>query len=388
LLPELKFRGSYSLAGNMFSTVYDYADLYYISRRFNDKGVIVREAIPNPDMEIEKKSTYNLGVDLTMFRQRLNLFVDVYQADVNNMLMYQALNDQWGYTNYVNNGGQLQARGIELALNTRLNFNKLIWTINATAAMQTSELKALNFLSDGVDEVVTNFVGGSMITRVGEAPNVFYGYKTDGIYQSDAEANGMIGPNGQVMQAGDVKFVEKVSDNIINSDDKEVIGDPNPDLFGGIFTAFRLKNIELSAQINYSVGNDAFNYVRYLTESMSTYSNQAVSVNDSWNGAGSSNTMPRIAYGDPNGNTVFSDRWIEDASYVRVKDITLSYDMPSFMGFRAWTLYATATNLFTFTNYTGFDPEFMYDHNIFTRGVDYGQMPQSRKFIVGIKLDL
>lgn len=388
LTTDLKLRGSYALTGNMFSSVYDYADLYYVGRSFNDQGVIVREDIANPDMEIEKKSTYNFGIDLSMFRQRLNLFVDLYQSDVSNLLMYQALAQQWGYTNYIDNGGHLQSRGVELALNTRLNVGKVLWTINATAAMQSNELKKLSFLSDGVDQVVTNFVGGSMLTREGEAPNVFFGYETDGIYQTDAEANLISGPNGPMMQAGDVKYIDHVEDGILNSDDMVVIGNPNPDVFGGFFTALRFNKFQVSAQINYSFGNDAFNYVRYLTESMSDYSNQLTSVNERWNGAGTSNTMPRVSYGDPTGNTVFSDRWIEDASYVRVKNITVSYDMPKLLGFRGWTVYATATNLFTFTKYSGYDPEFMYSNSIFNKGVDYGQMPQSRKFIVGLKLDL
>ncbi|MDX2414289.1 MAG: SusC/RagA family TonB-linked outer membrane protein, partial [Bacteroidales bacterium] len=238
----LKLRGSYSLTGNMFSTIYDYADLYYIGRLFNDQGVIVRETISNPDMEIEKKSTYNFGADLSLYREKLNLFVDIYQSDVKNMLMYQALDQEWGYTNYVDNGGHVRSRGVELALNSRLDFGKLLWTMNATAAIQSNNLVELNFLSDGVDQVVTEFVGGAMVTRVGEAPNVFYGYNTDGIYQTAAEANNVIGPNGQMMQAGDVRFVENEDhvDNIINSDDLAVIGDPNPDVFGGFYTTLKL----------------------------------------------------------------------------------------------------------------------------------------------------
>jgi len=388
MMPELKLRASYAMTGNMFSTIYDYSQLYYVGRMYNSQGVIVREAIPNPDMEIEKKSTYNLGVDLTMYRQRLNIFVDLYQSNINNLLMNQSLDQQWGYTNYVDNGGRLRSRGVELGLNTRLNVGEVIWTVGATAAYQSSEITELNFLSSGVDHVVTDFVGGSMITKEGEAPNVFYGYTTEGIYQTDAVANLVTGPNGPVMQAGDVIYSDVDGNNIINSDDMSVIGDPNPDVFGGFYTSFKYNNLQVSAQINYSIGNDAFNYVKYLTESMSDYTNQSTSVNDRWTAEGTSNSIPRVSYGDPTGNTVFSDRWIEDASYVRLKDITVSYDMPSVLGFRSWTVYATATNLLTLTKYSGYDPEFMYSNNMYNKGVDYGQMPQTKKFIVGIKLDL
>jgi len=294
------------------------------------------------------------------------------------------LDEMWGYTDYVDNGGHLRIQGVELNLNTRIQLGKVLWLIDATAATQRSEIMKLDYISPNVNKTLTEIVGGTMITTEGEAPNVFYGYKTDGNYLTDEEASAVTGPNGLAMQAGDVRFVDTYTDeggeNVINSDDKVVIGDPNPDLFGGIYTAFKYDKWQLAAQINYSVGNDAFNYVRYQMESMSDYANQYTSVYDS--------NMPSFSYGDPRGNTVFSDRWIEDASFVRLKNITISYEMPRFKGFRSWTIYATATNLVTFTDYSGFDPEFMYDNNIYTRGVDYGQMPQSRKFVLGIKLDL
>jgi hypothetical protein len=384
VIPEVKLRGSYSLTGNMFSSVYDYADLYYVNAAYGESGVMVREGISNPDMEIEKKSTYNIGLDLTLLRKRLNINVDAYQSDVNNLLMDQSLDEIWGYTDYVDNGGHLQMQGLEVNLNTRINFGKVLWLLDVTAAMQKSEIKELDYISTDVDKTLTEIVGGTMVTMVGEAPNVFYGYETDGVYATEEEAELVTGPNGFAMEQSDVKFVDNYSEgdgeNVINSDDKVVIGDPNPDLFGGVYTAFKYDKWQLSAQINYSIGNDAFNYVRYLMESKTGYSNQYTSVNGS--------DIPTYSYEDTRGNNVFSDRWIEDASFVRVKNITLSYEMPSFKGFRSWTVYATATNLITFTDYSGFDPEFMYDNNIFTRGVDYGQMPQSRKFVLGIKLDL
>jgi hypothetical protein len=126
-----------------------------------------------------------------------------------------------------------------------------------------------------------------------------------------------------------------------------------------------------------------------MTESMDTYGNQSASVLDRWTTANTNTVMPRAAFGDPAGNTVFSDRWIEDGSYLRLKQLTLNYSLPSWQGvYKGVVIYLTATNLFTFTKYTGYDPEFMYLNNPFYMGVDYGKMPQTRSFIIGLKLDL
>jgi len=191
------------------------------------------------------------------------------------------------------------------------------------------------------------------------------------------------------MQAGDIKYVDTDGNNIINNADKMIIGNPNPDLFGCVYTSLSYKNFELSALLNYSLGNDAFNFVRSKTEAMSTYSNQSVTVLDRWTTSNTGADMPRAVFGDPTGNTVFSDRWIEDGSYLRLKQVTLSYNMPAWAGiYKGLVLYITATNLFTFTGYKGYDPEFMYLNSPFYMGVDYGLMPQTRSFIVGLKLDL
>ncbi|MGE5518674.1 MAG: SusC/RagA family TonB-linked outer membrane protein, partial [Candidatus Dadabacteria bacterium] len=128
---------------------------------------------------------------------------------------------------------------------------------------------------------------------------------------------------------------------------------------------------------------------RYKTESMDSYANQMVSVLDRWTPEHPSSTMPRASFGDPTGNTVFSDRWIEDGSYVRLKQLTLNYTLPQVAGlYKGITLYVTGTNLLTFTNYSGYDPDFQYSNNPFYMGIDYGKMPQPKSFIVGLKLNL
>jgi hypothetical protein len=217
--------------------------------------------------------------------------------------------------------------------------------------------------------------------------NEFYGFKTDGLI-SASEAGTIIGPRGIPMQEGDIKYVDINTDESIDEADKTFIGNPNPDLFGGFFTSLAIKNIAISADFTYSVGNEAFNYLRYKTESMDSYYNQSTTVLDRWTTSNTSADLPRFSYGDPTGNTVFSERWIEDASYLRLSKLTLSYKLQANAGFKGATIYITATNLLTLTKYSGYDPEFAYMNSPFYMGIDYGMMPQSKSVIAGIKLDL
>lgn len=387
-LEDLKIRGSYSVTGNMFSTVYDYSKLYYTNRRLNGDGVLIREAIPNEDLELEKKHTINAGLDLSILGQSLNLHADVYQSNVNNLIVQQELPSSFGFTHYYDNGGKLAVTGMEIAADGRIRSGGFVWTLGASVGKAATEITSLDFLNPETEYIITSIKGAQLITSEGNPVNAYYGYKTDGLI-SESEAGSVTGPKGVPMQAGDVKYVDVDQNNVINEDDKMIIGDPNPDLFGGIHTALSYANFELSALFYYSMGNDVYNYMRYRTESMDSYGNQSTAVLDRWTPSNTGADLPRVSYGDPTGNTVFSDRWIEDGSYLRLERITLSYFLPDIAGLtKGVTLYVTATNLLTLTNYTGYDPEFIYLNSPFYMGVDYGMMPQSRSFIAGLKLNL
>jgi len=388
-LDDMKLRASWSLTGNMFSNVYDYSKLYYISERWNSVGVLTREAIPNENLELEKKATTNIGLDLTMFKQSTNIHFDYFMSNIDNLIIQQELPSTYGYTNYYDNGGKLEASGFEISADTRLHFGKVVWTIGASVSKQLTTVNSLTFINPAVSNIITPFEGGEYITSVDNAVNNFYGYQTNGIYGTDAEASQITGPNGIPMQAGDVRYVDQNLDNVINNEDKKIIGNPNPELFGGFNTGLSYKNFELAAFFTYSSGGDLFNYVRYKTEGMDDYSNQSTTVLDRWRPNNPSTTMPKTSYGDPRGNTAFSDRWIEDGSYLRLKQLTLNYTFPPKTGvYKGLTLYLTGTNLLTFTKYTGYDPDFLYSNNPFYMGVDYGKIPQSKSFIIGLKLDL
>lgn len=191
------------------------------------------------------------------------------------------------------------------------------------------------------------------------------------------------------MRKGDIRFIDQNGDNIINALDMNVIGDPNPDLYGGIQTSLIFGNIEVGAFFTYSYGNDIFNYVRFKTESMSNFYNQTTETQNRWGSQNPNGTIPGASFGDPTGNTVFSDRWIENGSYLRLKNFTLSYTLPaSSRLYQHATIYLTGANLITFTRYKGYDPEVFYDNSPFQMGIDYGKIPQVPAFLLGLRLSI
>lgn len=387
-LEDLKLRASWSETGNMFSTIYDYSKLYYTDRRMNGSGVLTREGIPNENMELEKKKTINLGLDLSMFNQLLNVHADVYRSNVDNLIISQQLPESFGFTHYYDNGGKLEISGIDISADTRIQAGSFVLTLGGNVSKQIAELKELNLLDPEAPHLITSINGAEYISTEGNPVNVFYGYKTNGLLSAE-EAGVLIGPKGEPMQAGDIRFVNDNGDGFINDADKRVIGNPNPEFFGGFFSSIAIGNFEISALFNYSYGNDVFNYMRYKLEAMDSYNNQLNTVLERWTPENTEATLPRAAFGDPTGNTVFSDRWLEDGSYLRLNQLTVSYDIPPIEGFlKGIGVYVTATNLLTLTGYKGYDPDFMYKNNPFFMGVDFGKMPQTQTFIAGLKLDL
>jgi TonB-linked SusC/RagA family outer membrane protein len=390
---DLKLRTSYGISGNMHSYAYDYSKLFYVGRRLGRTGVLVRDAVPNTDLTIEKKSTLNVGLDFSPINMKSDFVINYYHSTIDNLLINQQM-PTFGFENYFDNGGEMTINAFEFAYNGRTHFSGLTWTYGLSVSRYVSNITNLNFLDEQKDAIIhsvdqINDIRVQYITRANDGLNLFYGYQTDGFYSTSEEAQAITGPGGVAMQAGDIRYVDNNPDNVINSQDMKVIGDPNPDFYGGIQTGFLYKNFELSALFTYSYGNDVFNYLRFKTESMSQFYNQTADTDNRWIDQNNNGDMPRAAFGDPSGNAVFSDRWIEDGSYLRLKNMVISYTIPTQSRFyRDMTIYGTATNLLTFTNYKGYDPEVYYENSAFQMGIDYGKIPQVRTFLVGLKLSL
>ena len=186
-----------------------------------------------------------------------------------------------------------------------------------------------------------------------------------------------------------MNFVEVLQDKVVDENDRTVIGDPNPDVYGNIHTTFNWKNLTLSAVFNYSLGNDIYNFQRSLLEGGTYFLNQTTAVNSRWTTEGQKTTVPRVEYKDPMGNSRFSDRWIENGSYLRLANVTLSYYLPIQSTYlQGITFFGNINNLFTITKYLGSDPDCTLSGGILTQGIDRGLLGQGRSFSLGVNINL
>ncbi len=213
--------------------------------------------------------------------------------------------------------------------------------------------------------------------------NVFYGYVTDGIFQNRQEVEAHAVQPGA--EPGDIRFRDLNNDGVINDDDRTVIGNPNPTWLFSMNNRFTYKGFELSIFLQGVAGNKIYNRTRSVMESMSAAYNQFATTADRWNGEGTSNSMPRAVWADPNGNNRISDRWVENGSYLRLKNITLAYNFPEKwlrrIGFEQARVLFSVENVATITGYKGLDPEVGID------GIDYSSCPPSRTFNVGLSFN-
>ena len=386
-LDHLLVRAEYSQKGNtMFTSMA--SKYYYTTNSFQQMGGIIRANIPNDKLEPELVSSMNIGLDFRTLGNRINLKLDYYQDNTTDMILPENLDDVFGSKFRYVNSGEMRTNGLELGIHAKvLQIGDFEWNLGGTIASEKTEVISLG---EGVDQRLMTLTDGTeMITRVGDSPYQFYGLKTLGVYSTSDEANGagLKNHEGKPFRAGDMKYLDAVKDQVIDKNDKVVIGDPNPDFYGGLFTSFRYKAFSLSAQFTYSYGNEVYNAVRRMGESMIDLTNQTTSVENAWYYEGHMTNMPRAEYGDPMKNSAFSSRWIEDGSYLKLKNLTLNYEHPRKLWvFTKFQAYVTAENVFTYTNYLGYDPEFAYSYDHAYLGIDYGKVPGARTFKLGVKL--
>lgn len=384
----LKVRVGYGLSGN--DEIGNYTGKqYYIPQSLLGNFGLVRGNLADLKLKPEVSHKFNIGLDVALLNERLTFGIDVYQSRVSDMLLRMPLPRETGFPFYLTNAGEMKNSGVDLSVQARILNGKLKWDAGMVASFNKNKVTNL-----GGQEYITNICNADILTRVGQSVGVFYGYKTNGVYATQEEAvnDGLKIQKGSLefpFSAGDVKFVDKDDNGIINDKDKEIIGNPNPDVYGSLFSNFKYKNWGLNCTFNYSVGNDIYNYTRAQLESMSNFNNQTQAVINRWKADGDITNVPRAVYGDPMGNARFSDRWIEDGSYLRLKTLTLSYDMKLKSEIISMcTFFASGENIFVLTKYKGYDPEFALGVSPLYSGIDGGFLPAARTFSVGVKLDL
>lgn len=384
---RLVVRAEYVSSGNSnFNS--NLSDYYYRNNVFRELSGIIRANIPNKNLKWENNSMLNFGLDFSGFKNRLDLTVDLYSKTASDIIIPKDISSAFGVPHIYENLAQINNSGIEAGLQLALLSRKNIELIlGGTASTNKNTVKSLG--GEG-DRIIGFNDGAAVITREGEPVYSFYGFETDGVYatSSDAQAAAITDYAGNAFGAGDMKFVDQNNDDIIDNNDRVIIGNPNPQLFGQFYSMFRFKKISLFASFSYSYGNDAYNAVRREFETMDDFANKYVSVKRRWVAEGQDTDIPHAGFGDPMGNGRFSDRWIEDASYVKLKELTLSYDFArgDIGSLRGGSVYISGENLLTFTNYLGYDPEFSYSYLPYKQGIDFGKVPLPRTVKIGFKL--
>ena len=340
----------------------------------------------NPDLKWETVDQFNAGVDLDLYRGRFNIVLDYFVKNTNDMLAVVPVPGVVGFLPAATNVASARNKGIELALTYRGEKGDWEYDVTGNLSVIRNEITGLG---EGGQPINTGSVFGAgndftAYTDIGLPMAVFYGYETAGIFQTDEEA---IANTAQPeAQAGDVIFVDQNEDGVLDENDKTVIGNPHPDFTFGLTGNVKWKNFDASIFIQGSQGNDLFNGIfRYDLNT----TNLPVSALERWTGEGSTNEHPRITHTDANQNNRVSDRFIEDGSFVRIKNLQIGYTLPQSiqdkLDIGKCRFYVSASNLLTLTNYSGLDPE-IGSRGTLEIGIDRGFYPVGRNFIAGINV--
>ena len=390
----LRLTAGFDVSGNDDIDYYAARSYFRASQFLHAISGLSFDGIGNTKIKWETTRRFNVGLEASLLNNRLGLSANVFHSTTSDLLTRQSLGFLSGLEENWSNGGKLQNQGFDVSATVKvLALKDLQWQVGASVGHYKNEIKELPENARYMD---TKVYGATIRTQVGQAANLFYGYKSLGVFSTTEEAEAaalyVVGENGidrNYFAAGDVHFADINGDHQITEADRTIIGDPNPDIYGNLFTTVAWKRLKLDMRFNYSLGNDVYNYMRAQVEGGSRFMNQTTALTRRWQAEGQQTDIPRITFQDPMGNSRFSDRWIEDGSYLRLKAVTLSYDLPLnseyIQGLQFWV---QANNVFTLTNYLGSDPEFTMTSNVIGQGIDLGQLAQSRSFVAGVKINL
>ena len=399
LVNYLRISAGFDVTGND-DIDYTASRSYFVSRRMLHDGSSVPQAtgkvignIGNTELKWETTSRLTAGIEGNFLNNRLNLRFNYFTSSTKDLLSLRQLAWTSGLDVNWSNEGKLENHGFDVhAIVKVLAMKDFRWELGASIGHYKNKVTAL---PDNDRSFETNIYGATVLTQVGQPVGLFYGYKTNGVYSTAAEANAegkyIVKENGdkQYFEAGDMNFIDFDNNKEINEADRTVIGDPNPDIYGNIHTTISWKNLTLSAVFNYSLGNDIYNYQRSLLEGGTYFLNQTTAMQNRWMAEGQQTDIPRVSYKDPMGNARFSDRWIEDGSYLRLSSMTLSYYLPIQSTYlQGLTIWGNVSNLFTITKYLGSNPDCTIAGGILTQGIDRGILSAGRSFSVGVNINL
>ena len=381
-IDDLKLRGGWGQTGNQSGLGdYSYLALYKINRiqwfgTSGDANAVptrTKSILSNPELTWETTSQTNIGLDLTLLNNRLTFYVDYYYKLTHDLLMNMTLPTGGAEANtMVFNGGEIENRGWELAVSSKNLTGKLSWNTDFNISFNRNKLKSLKLTKVYPAAITTDHVHDYVVRNTPGRPlGSFYGYIADGVNR----------------ETGELNYRDINNDGIISANDRTYIGDPNPDFTFGMTNTFAWKGLSLSVLLQGSYGNDIYNVSRMDNEGMFDGRNQSTTVLRRWRIPGQITDVPKAGFDQRN-----STYYIEDGSYLRVKSVTLSYDVPA-LALRKMHLtrlmpYISFTNLLTWTGYKGRDPEVnQYGDSGTVQGLDWGTYPLSRSFVMGLKVE-
>lgn len=407
-LSNLKLRAGWGMVGNDRISNYLSMDLYTISKYGVGNElhtVLTPKQLANSNLKWEASTTTNIGLDLGFFDSRLNVTVDAFLKDTKDLLLAQNLSYVTGFESQWQNTGKIRNKGIEISINS-VNFQNrnFFWSTDFNISFIKNTLMSLQAGTQSMLSQTgfnSNFTSYDYIATVGGSLGDMYGYVFDGVYQMsdfNVRPDGSLElkpgiPDisdlaGEAVRPGMVKYKDMTGDGKISTDDRTVIGNGYPDWYGGITNTFNIYNVDFSFMFQFNYGNDVYNATRlFATQSADERSNQLAEVADRWTTTNASNRVP-AADGYIRGH-VYS-RFIEDGSFLRLKNVTLGYTFPD-----RWTrkfyvsrlrVYASAQNLFCLTKYSGYDPEVNMRTSPLMPSFDWGAYPKSRVFLLGLEL--
>ncbi|WP_016777463.1 SusC/RagA family TonB-linked outer membrane protein [Anaerophaga thermohalophila] len=399
-IDDLKIRAGWGRLGNqnLPSNVYTsgIGQDYYVFGP--GQGSLVNITYPssmkNEDIKWETVEDINFGSDFTLFGNQVDGSLEYYQKKTRDMIFQLPYPNYSGYPGDAqiwSNVGSMKSEGFEMALNYHNHNSRLKYDLGltfTTVAVEATDLP----------EITPVVYGDNEYTRTveGEEPGYFYGYKTDGIFQNRFEINSHANEHGALLQTqaqpGDIRFVDVNGDGELNGEDRTRIGSPWPDFTGGINVRLAYDNFDLTANVYASVGNDLVNWLREDLYSTQSSDNNVISglLDKAWHGEGTSNDIPRVAHTDLNQNFArFSDYFVEDGSYMRLKNIQLGYSLPQTVldriGLTKCRFYVSGQNVLTITGFDGVDPEVAGD-SVLNYGFSGWTYPVLPTYLIGANI--
>jgi TonB-dependent starch-binding outer membrane protein SusC len=398
-IDDLKLRASTGVTGQQNFGAYQWRTLFQ-SSSYGGMPAVVQNQLGNSRLKWELTRQTDIGLDFSLFDSRLNGAFDVYEKNTSDLLYFFKTPGNTGYTTVIGNLGSTQNKGVELTLNGDVVRNKNFnWNIGLNVSRNQNKLVKLNddFLNK-TDGFITPPNTGSRL-KVGESIGLIYGYVADGIFQTQAEIDALNTAAGtgfyqaSATSPGDIRFRDLNGDGRVTSLDQTIIGNSLPEFSGGITNTLDYKGFRISGLFTYSVGND----LRWGTLSQGinfsspAQENKIAIVMNRWTPQNPTN-QPRVVYGDPNANNRVSSFYVYDASYLRLKNLHVSYTLPQRLlgrtGFiKNAMIYVSGTNLLTITDYPGANPETsnLYNDDV-SSGLDNSRFPISKVYSAGVRI--